>query len=124
MKAGMQIRHILSDMMRAPDCTPYLKERLSAILRQYNSGKDIGESLRDSGMNFPSEETVDDLCAFSALPDFDSRLFEIAGDQMEEDIEKIQTRMRKMNTFFLFLVFFEICGLLAAIAGLQAQISV
>lgn len=124
MRAGIQIRHILSDMAASPDCTPYLKERMTAILKQFNAGKGFGESLADCGMNFPSEETVDDIGAFSSLPDFETRLFEIAHDQMEEDIETIQSRMKRVNTAFLFLVFLEVCGLLAAISGLQAQISV
>lgn len=124
MRAGIHIRHILSDMMAAADCTPYLKERLAAILHQFNSGKGFGESLTDCGMNFPGEETVDDIRAFSYLPDFEFRLFEIMRDKMEEDIEQIQSKMKKINTTLLFLVFFEICGLLAAISGLQAQLSV
>jgi type II secretory pathway component PulF len=124
MRAGVPVRQILSDITTAKDCTPYLKERVMAIYTQNKAGKDFGESLVACGMRFPSRDVVDDIRAYSSIPNLDKELFDIAKDQLEEDIQVIQTKMKRLNTVFMFLVFGEICGLLAAIAGLQSQVGV
>jgi type II secretory pathway component PulF len=121
MRAGIQINSILTRMMSSPDCTPYLRERLAAILHHYNHGIGFGPSLLACEMNFPSEETVDDIQAYAGLPNFEFQLFEIAQDRMEGDIEQIQFQMKKINMALMFFVALEIGALIAAVFSIQQQ---
>jgi type II secretory pathway component PulF len=122
MRAGVPIKQILTEMTM--NCTAYMKERLTAILHELDKGKDLGACLRDCGYNFPSRDTVDDIIAYSTLPDFASQLFGIATEQISEDIEAIQSKMSKLKTLLLFAVAVEAGLLLSAITSLQSQLSV
>ncbi|MDR1856799.1 MAG: type II secretion system F family protein [Desulfovibrio sp.] len=122
MRAGVPLRSILVDSLSDRDASPYLQERVRAILRQVDAGRNLGAALAECGMDFPSREAVDDIAAYGDLPDFETRLLSIARDRMSDDIRMIQWRMRRLNLALLVGVGIEAGLLLAAVSGLQSLI--
>jgi type II secretory pathway component PulF len=123
MRAGMSLRAVLAEMAGADAVTPYMKERVRAVLAGMAHGKDFGKALAGTGMNFPSEEVVDDIEAYSELPDFEHRLFEIVRDQTAEDVETIRRRMQRLNIGLMLFIALEMGLFIAAIYSLQSQLA-
>lgn len=122
MRSGMQVSQIFDSMLQSDSTTPYLHERISAIARCARSGSNFGMALYESGMGFPDAAIVDDIRVYATLPNFQSRLHELAKEWMADGVELIQRNARIMNIVFLLLIIGQVMGLALAGASLQTQL--
>jgi type II secretory pathway component PulF len=122
MKSGMQITHILENMIQSEYTTPYLYERVLAISIENGRGKNLGESLYETGYNFPDEEVIDDLRVYATLPNFHLRLHDIANEWMSNGIDKIKDQARIVNICAILFITTFVCFMVFAIGSLQSQL--
>lgn len=122
MSAGIQPRQIFSESLMSRTCTPYLKERISAIDYQMSLGKNIGVAMQDAKMEFPSEEVVEDMCVYAELPDLEKQISDIAQEQMIECIENVKQKMKIIQTTLMFTVAILIVFVLVSIYSLVSAV--
>lgn len=122
MSAGIQPRQIFSENLASRTCSPYLRERISAIDYQMGLGNNLGESMSNAGMNFPSEDVVDDMCAYAQLPHLEEQITAIAEEQMENCIEGVKAKMKTIQTLMMFTVVGLILFVIISVFTLQSSL--
>lgn len=123
MRSGLQIAHICNDMLNAQTLTPWLRERIEAVLKEFEQGKNLGHALYDTGLRWPDPELVDDLRIYADLPGFYGHLHELAEEWIEEGIVHVQKQTRIINILCMFLIIAIACGIVLSIGSLQQQLS-
>lgn len=119
-KAGMLVSDILKDMYNSKNNSLYLKERLTAIMQNSAGGKKFGEALALTHTNFPDEDIVDDIKAYSDLPNIEETLYQVAEDWLIEGVNKIKDNAKIFNTVCLFTITFLIATIVVAFQNIQA----
>ncbi|SHJ06438.1 type II secretion system F family protein [Halodesulfovibrio aestuarii] len=122
LKANVQLSVVLDDMLESSKRNRWMSERIQAIRAQLNLGKSLGEALDDSGFNFPDEELVEDMLIYSTLPGFDSRLYTIAKQWLEQGIDRIKAQCKALNFGLLIAILTTLCGIALAVSSLQQQL--
>jgi len=122
MRSGIQLTYILDSMINSENISPYLRERITAIAIEADSGKNLGDALNDCGMNFPDSEMIDDLQVYSALPGFYKQLHQIASEWMADGVELIKLQTRFLNIFALIFLIFILGIVASSIGSIQTQI--
>ena len=115
LRSNIDISQIFSNMSNDKSCTPYLKEKLESIQRQFQFGIGFGEALKRSKTNFPSPELVADIEIYSRLPNLRTSLYTIATEQMRFDSIAIEEKMKLYNAIlktciWIILGFIVIAG--------------
>lgn len=123
MKGGMQLNHILESQLKTPGLSPWLRERVQAVHEEVALGKGLGEALADSGMRFPDEELVEDLCMYSKLPRFHEHLHAMAQSWLHDGVATITRQAQILNGLCLGGIIALLCGVALAISSLQQQLS-
>lgn len=121
MRSGLQLSHIMGDMLESSQLTPYLRERVRAIFAQTSAGKNLGDAMFECGMDFPDPEVVDELRTYAALPGFQERLFDISSQWMQGGIEAIQQKSQIFSVLCLLFIVALVCVLGISIMDMQAQ---
>lgn len=122
MRSGMQLAHILENMLASDSIAPYLHERVQAIAVQSRAGRNLGEAMYEAGTHFPDADLVDDMRVYARLPGFQERLYEMASDWMTDGVELIQRSAKVLNTVFITLIIAQVGGLAMAVVSLQSQL--
>lgn len=122
MRSGMQLAHILENMLSSDSIAPYLYERVQAIAVQSRAGRNLGEAMHEAGTHFPDAELIDDMRVYARLPGFQERLYEMASDWMTDGVELIQRNAKILNTVFITLIIAQVGGLAVAVVSLQSQL--
>ncbi|MCL2439456.1 MAG: type II secretion system F family protein [Alphaproteobacteria bacterium] len=102
--------------------TPYLRERIDAVLRYMNNGASFGGALKMSGMGFPDPEIVGDLEIYSELDGFEESLQQVADEYLEESIKNINAQAQMLNSFAMLLVSIVIAWTLFGVFEMQNQV--
>lgn len=122
MRSGMQLAHILENMLSSDSIAPYLHERVQAIAVQSRAGRNLGEAMYEAGTHFPDADLVDDMRVYARLPGFQERLYEMANDWMVDGVELIQRNAKVLNTIFITAIIAQVGGLALAVVSLQSQL--
>ncbi|MGE4293566.1 MAG: type II secretion system F family protein [Desulfovibrio sp.] len=122
MRSGIQLSHIIESMINSDSITPYLRERVMAISVENGTGKNLGESMYDCGMNFPDQELIDDLRVYAVLPNFHNRIHELASEWMYDGVELVKRQSRLLNLLGMILITSLVCIMAMAIGSLQSQL--
>lgn len=124
MRAGIQLNHILNDMLDGNNLNAWMRERVLALQFEYSKGVDLGKALCNTGLNFPDKELVEDLAVYATLPNFDSRLHELAQEWLHEGTQKIAGKAKTLNTIAICGMLGLLTALALAVSSLQKQLTV
>lgn len=72
--------------------SPWLKERIYATRQEVMRGRNLGESLRAIGMNFPDPQVALDMEILAERADVAETMQAIADEWMDEQIAKLQVQ--------------------------------
>lgn len=122
MRSGMQLTHILENMLNSDHIPAYLRERILAIALETGTGKNFGEALHDCGMEFPDSEMVDDLRVYASLPGFHLRMHELAAEWMNDGVELVKQQARVLNIAAIIALTGLVSLIAAAIGSMQSQL--
>ena len=122
MRSKTPLARILNDMLSSESTTPYLRERVQAILENSQEGETFGQALHMSEMHFPDPAIVDDLRVFSELPGFEDQLSEMSQDWLTDGVERIQAQGKILNAVCIVLLLVFIIGFAFAAISLQSQL--
>lgn len=120
-KAGVKVSSVLRTLQRSS--TPWYAERISKTLAFVNEGKNIGDALYLTGLNFPDRETVNDLRSYAQLDSFDKELMNLGKQNLEETVTRIQAQAGIMRNVGIVLVAFVLFWCVGGVFSLQSQIS-
>lgn len=108
-KAGYAPQEALGEMRDS--VKPYLRHRIDVYLELMADGKDLGEVLYESQLNFPDEEMVKELSIQTKYSDEDNSL-EILSEVLHEDgLEVIKKQAKTINTIITLAVMITIAML-------------
>lgn len=122
LRADIPLAQILDDML-AGNLSPWLRERVEAIRRQYTQGKNLGKVLVDSGLRFPDGEMVDDLLIYATLPSFHSMLHSLAREWLESGTRRVKEQATVLNIVLLIGILGLMCCVAVAVVSIQQQLS-
>jgi len=103
--------------------TPWLKERLFLARQEVLRGRNLGEALRATRMNFPDPQVALDLEILAERADVADVMKQITADWMEEQIEKLRRQAQVTRFFGLIAVGSIIAWAMLSIIGVTTQIS-
>lgn len=106
-----------------PGASPWLAERLDAVLEGIKSGSSFGVALRDARHNFPSRELIDDLVVYSSYSGFDKALNSLVDEWMNEGVERISTLMKAVNSAAIMGLALVVVWLVGGFFGIQNELA-
>jgi len=118
--AGVTIPDALRNMIRIG--SPYLRERIRAIIARLNMGRNLGEAMLEAGYNFPENEIAGEVSIYAELGNFDEALDMLAIEWIDNSVEKVQTAGKLINNAMLILIALTIGGIALAMLDLQQAV--
>lgn len=122
LESGMTVKQVLRQTRQT--ASPWLDERLEAVLVGLGRGYNIGEALRLAGYGFPSADIIDDLEVFSNFPNLQDKLMSLAERSLTDTrkrvslTNKVISEVSKAMIAVVFAVmFFGLMGIITAVAG-------
>lgn len=113
-RAGIILNDGVAQML--PYASPWLKQRLEAILVGLAQGSDLGVSLRNAGYGFPDKRAIAMLVAMAARDGFDASIYEFAKKWQARTFLRVKVSMAGILVATMLLV----TGVTAvAIVGMQ-----
>lgn len=88
------------------NAAPYLRERIGATIEGIKRGRNLGEALNDSGLQFPSNEAVRLLLLLSDNSGFDKTLHSFAIEWANTTVVRVKAIMK----LFFFAALFAVGG--------------
>ena len=119
--AGMRIETALDEMQKRAN--PWLASRIASCLVGMRSGFTVGESLSNSGMEFPDREIIDDLVVYSALSGFDDALKKIGDEWLEDGVDRIKGVMAVLFSVFVVLDAGILAFMFSGMLAMQLQLT-
>lgn len=119
--AGMRIETALDEMRKRAN--PWLASRIASCLVGMRSGFTVGESLSNSGMEFPDREIIDDLVVYSSLSGFDDALKKIGDEWLEDGVDRIKGVMAVLFSMFVVLDAGILAFMFAGMLAMQLQLT-
>ncbi|MFV8779508.1 type II secretion system F family protein [Yersinia enterocolitica] len=121
LRANVQTLEALQILL--PFSSPWLQERLDAIIAGVEQGEHLGKALRNSGYQFPSKEAANYLSLLTegdGAPDIIGRY----GDRwLEQTLERVNKRVMVVMLFSLLLIFSFFLLILSTVMQIQDMTS-
>jgi type II secretory pathway component PulF len=106
----------------AAEATPWLAERLDAVIERLHEGLDIGPALAQTGYEFPDRDIIDDILDYAELDNFADALADRAELWIEESVSKVQGIAGLLQGVMMSAIGLLFVWLVIGINGLQATI--
>lgn len=119
--AGVRVEDALR-MMNAR-ATPWMRERIDALLVGLSNGLTVSDALARSGHNFPDPDIVDDLGVYAQLTSFDQALETIGRETLTFSVESIQRAMKVIFNVGVVLVAGLIAWMISGLVSMQMQLA-
>jgi type II secretory pathway component PulF len=103
--------------------TPWLKERIFLARQEVLRGRNLGEALRATHMNFPDPQVALDLEILAERADVADVMRQITDDWMTEQIESLRRQATAVRFFGLIAVGSVIAWAMLSVIGMTTQIS-
>jgi len=121
MAAGVKLDEVsLGKISKQSD--PYLRQRISALVRFITAGDNLGDALFKAGYKFPDEEIIGDLQIYANLRGFDQNLIWITRSWVESLVDQVNVTMKIVNVVILMLIAVVIGCLIMAFYDIFQQI--
>ncbi len=120
-EAGLRIEVALEQL--AAHAGPWLKRRITTCLSGMRSGRNMGEALARSGLEFPDREIIEDLGVYSSLSGFEESLSMLGREWLDEAVEQIESRMKVVFGLCLLLVGGLIAFMVSGMIAMELQMS-
>jgi type II secretory pathway component PulF len=123
LRAGIDLDFILKDMIANGAMRPWLTERVKAIQTRYRSEGNFGSVLLNLGMNFPDTEMAEELAVFATLPNFESSLYDLAKEWLDDGVARIKRQAGLINNALICAIIFMVCSLGLSMGSIQQQLT-
>lgn len=120
-EAGMRIEVALEQL--ATHAGPWLKRRITTCLAGMRSGRNMGDALARSGLEFPDREIIEDLGVYSSLSGFEDALSMLGREWIDESVTQIESRMKIIFGISLLLVGALIAFMVTGMIAMELQMS-
>lgn len=102
--AGTPLQDAITKIETQMRDNPYMKSRVSAILRHVRNGSDVGKAMKETGYNFPDRDIINQLRIYGEYSGFDSALISIANEWRNDSVESIKGKAGMAFILSLFLM--------------------
>lgn len=100
---------------------PWLAYRLEMALEQFHGGKNIGKALQATGLNFPDKDLLDDLVVYAQMDSFDSLLFKVAKEWIDEGVELVKVQAGALKLIVEIIAYVSLAYLAFAVLAIQMK---
>jgi type II secretory pathway component PulF len=119
LKAGVKLDDALTQIKKYSP--PYLALRINALQKEIRSGRNFGEALEATGYQFPSQEIIDDMGIYSALPQFDQILFEYGKQWIKDGTEAVKLQVAIFSGVALLIMSMAMALLVDGVSQIEQQ---
>jgi len=120
-EAGTRMEDALQQISRYG--SPWMKNRMQAILRNMRAGHNLGDALARTKNGFPDVEIIDDLGVYASLSGFDSALAMLGKEWIEESVKVIKERMKVVFAAAILFMGAVIAFMVSGLFAMQIQMS-
>lgn len=120
-EAGTRMEDALQQIARY--ASPWMKNRMQAILRGMRSGYSLGDALAKTRNGFPDLEIIDDLGVYANQSGFDVALAMLGREWIEESVKVIKERMKVVFGFAIMFMGSVIAFMVSGLFAMQVQMS-
>lgn len=116
---GVKVVDAINNLL--PRSTPYVRRRLLMTRHGLLSGKNLGQALYDTGMDWPDAGINLNLKVFAQTQDLGSAMQKIADNSLSNTEKKMDRSLGSMKLVSMVAVFFVIATVMGGIFALQGQ---
>lgn len=120
-EAGTRMEEALEQIARHG--SPWMKNRMQAILRNMRQGYLLGDALARTRNGFPDVEIIDDLGVYASLSGFDAALAMLGKEWIEESVKVIKERMKVVFAAAIVFMGTIIAFMVSGLFAMQIQMS-
>lgn len=120
-ESGTRMQDALQQIARYS--SPWMKNRMQAILRNMNNGLQLGDALAKTQNGFPDVEIIDDLGVYASLSGFDAALAMLGKEWIEESVKVIKERMKVVFAAAILFMGTVIAFMVSGLFAMQIQMS-
>lgn len=120
-EAGTRMEDALQQIARYG--SPWMKNRMQAILRNMRGGYQLGDALARTRNGFPDVEIIDDLGVYASLSGFDAALAMLGKEWIEESVKVIKERMKIVFAAAILFMGTIIAFMVSGLFAMQIQMS-
>ncbi len=106
-----------------PGSSPYMQHRLDLIRLNLLNGCSLGSAIELSGAGWPDRDMAISLKIMAGVPDFPSRLTELAEDWEREKREELGRDLALLRSLAFLVVFLVVSAMVLSIHSIQGQIT-
>jgi type II secretory pathway component PulF len=122
LSSGTRIQEALFIMYE--NGSPWLKQRLSHLITSLDSGtKNLGVSMSQSPIVFPSQEIIDDMVVYANQKGFDSILNNYGKELADRTLEQVEKNAGVLKGAGVVILFMAIGWIVLGVLGIQQAIS-
>ncbi|RQR11273.1 secretion system protein F [Burkholderia stagnalis] len=100
--AGIKLADALESLTE--HATPYLRERIEAVLYGVKMGSNFGAALRKAGYNFPDEEAIQFIEMIAGRDGFEAAMKEYAKDWLNDSVERVTAMASVIFNAFMLVI--------------------
>lgn len=115
-QSGIKLLDALTQLHAS--ATPYMRERIGAVIQGIQRGRNLGEALADCEMEFPDRKAVRLLLLLAGHSGFEESLQNFAIEWADETVARVQATMR----LFFVAALMAVGGLAVMIVSSTAEI--
>ncbi|AKM31316.1 hypothetical protein AB870_16065 [Pandoraea faecigallinarum] len=115
--SGLMLQQAL-ELLRDRAASSWLRVRIEATLERIAAGRDLGQALEDSNLNFPSARAISYLKLFSKRSGFDASMSNFAKKWLDKTIDGVQGASK----IFLLATIILMGGMLTLVVGAVSSI--
>lgn len=119
--SGLMLQQAL-ELLRDRAASAWLRERIVATLDRIAAGRDLGQALEDSNLNFPSERAISYLKLFSKRAGFDSSMANFAKRWLDKTILNVQGASKIFLLATIVLMGGMLTLVVGAVSGIESAI--
>lgn len=118
LRAGISMGVIITDMLKRTD-NLWLEERLRSIWKEVDrGGENLGDALKQSGMEFPSRSLIESLKRYTKHNTDNTDLVAIAQDWVNRNVRQIKDSCKVLKLITEAIVFILIGGFIYLVVSM------
>lgn len=121
LSAGVRSESALEQL--SDGAAPWMKLRLKECLIGVRSGRNLGDALIDSRLEFPDREILDDMAIYDKLSGLDVALNQLGNEWMTESVARIKVQMNAVFGIALLFVAVIVGFMAAGLVQMQVQLA-
>jgi hypothetical protein len=116
--AGVPVAQVLDKQIQSAGRSPWLSTILIEVRNQFRTGLSLGPALHASGYEFPSRESITDMCVYDRYPRFEENLRKLADQSIKKGVKGTQKQAAMLNACSMIVIIMAVASFALSLGDL------